>query len=156
GDFGPYTGASAYAYTHPSYAAEAAATGSFVPGAPSFPDTSATNPTPEATFTPPETAPPGAMNREAIQARYLGIAPDAVALPGGRRGLSIVSILPGSTAENAGLHDGDVILLLNGQPTEQRGDLAKFITGAAPGTPLRMVVRPLGIGQDRAVTIQVP
>lgn len=155
-DFGPYTGASAYAYTHPSYAAEAAATGSIVPGTASFPDTSATNPSPEATFTPPETAPPGARNREAIQDRYLGMAVDAVALPGGRRGLSIVSIVPASTAENAGLHDGDVIFSVNGQPTQQRGDLARIVAGAAPGSALRMVVSPGGTGQDRTITIQVP
>jgi hypothetical protein len=158
GDFGPYTGASAYAYVHPSYAAEAAATGSFVPGAPSYPDTSATTPTPEATFTPRETTPPGpgATNRGAVQDRFLGMVVDAVTAPDGQRGLGVVSVLPGSTAENAGLRAGDIILSIDGQPAAQREVLGRIIAGAAPGSTLRLFVRQTSTGREQTITVRVP
>jgi hypothetical protein len=69
-DFGPYTGASSYAYTHPSYTAEAAATGSFIPGAAVAPATSASPVAPEATMTPTlGNVPPGdGINHEQVDA----------------------------------------------------------------------------------------
>lgn len=157
-DFGPYTGASYYAYVHPSYAAEAAATGSIIPGAASFPDTAASNPTPEATFTPPETMPPGAgaMNAVPRQSRLLGMDLEPGVAAGGQRGLRIASVLPGSTAANVGLGAGDLILSVNGQATQQHGDLGRIVTGAAPDTLLNMTVIKSGSGQEQAVTIRMP
>jgi PDZ domain len=158
GDFGPYTGASSYVYVQPSYAAEAAATDSIIPGAASFPDTSASNPTPEATFTPPETVPPGtgAMNPTLAQGRFLGMDLQPGSAAGGRRGLRIASVLPGSTAENAGLRAGDLILSVNGQATARREDLGRIVTGAAPDTLLKMTVIRAGTGREQAVTIRMP
>ena len=121
GDFGPYTGASIYAFTHPTYTAEAAATGTITPGTYSLPDTSATNAAPEATFSPrsaevPNVVPPGA-SRVLGQGRYLGMDIQPVDVEG-QKGMRIANILPGSTAERAGLQVGDIIYSGNGYVTE--------------------------------------
>ena len=158
GDFGPYTGASDYAFTHPSYAAEAAATGSFVPGTASFPDTSASNPTPEATFTPPESAAPGrgATNQPLGQRRFLGMTLEPGMAAGGQRGLRVASILPGSTAMNAGLQVGDVILSINSRATQQVQHLDAITADAAPGTVLGMSVIKASDGKEHPLTIRMP
>jgi hypothetical protein len=157
-DFGPYTGASEYAYTHPSDAAEAAATGSAIPGRVSYPDRSATNPTLEATYIPPETVPPGAgaMNPVPAEGRFLGMELEPGVGADNRRGLRIASVLPGSTAENAGLETGDLILSVNGQATQQRADLRRIVAGAAADTLLNMNVLKASTGQEQAVTVRIP
>ena len=158
GDFGPYTGASAYAYTHPSYAAEAAATGSFLPGRVTYPDSSASNPTPEATFSRPETiAPgPGGVDRVPVQSRYLGMDVEPGLCTGDRKGLKIVNVLPGSTAANAGLQVGDVILSINGYVTEQLQHLTWIISNAAPDNILKMNVIRVSDGKEQTITIRMP
>ncbi len=158
GDYGPYTGASAYAYTHPTYTAEAAATGSFIPGNIQYPDTSATNARPEATFTPREGAAPGsgAMNRVPTQERYLGMDLEPATAPGGRRGLKIVNILPDSTAARAGFSGGDIIFSANGYVAERRGDLGWIIANAAPDKILKLTVRKALDGKERVVTVEMP
>jgi hypothetical protein len=159
GDFGPFTGASAYAYTHPSFAAEAAATGSIIPGVSSAPDTSATTPVPEATYSGPSAnVPPGPAGPTGLPLRqlYLGMDVEPVVDAGGRKGLKIVSVLRESTAEKAGLQAGDIIHSINGSPTEQRGQMAAIIAGTGPGNVLRMNVRKAGDGREQTVTIQNP
>lgn len=157
GDFGTYTGASAYAYTHPTYTAEAAATGSFMPGGVSFPDTSASNPSPEATFTPRESIPagPNMVNRP-MQGRLLGMMLIADTTPDGRKGLKITSVLPGSTADNAGLRIGDVILTIDGHVTEQPQQFNTVVSSAAPESTLKLSVLKAGENREQAVTILVP
>lgn len=157
GDFGPYTGASAYAYTHPSYAAEAAATGSIVPGVISYPDTNATNPSPEATITPGESIPPaGAMNAPSGPGRFLGMAMSPATAADGQKGLKIDNLIPGSTAENAGLQIGDIIVSVNGRAVEQRPQLNAIINSSAPGGILNLGVLKAGVGPVQSVTIRVP
>ncbi len=155
GDFGPFTGASSYAYVHPSYAAEAAATGSFVPGVVVPPATSASSVAPEATLTPPA-AGAAPIDRVPVGERYLGMDVEPGADAGGRRGLRIVNILSGSTAAKAGLQVGDIIYSINGNLTAQRGDLAGTAANAAPGSILKMIVRKASDGAERIVTIQMP
>jgi hypothetical protein len=153
GDFGPFTGASSYAYTHPSYAAEAAATGSFMPGA--APTTPASSVAPEATITPPAAGTPP-VDRVPVGERYLGMDVEPSADAGGRRGLRIVDVLPGSTAAKAGLQVGDIIYSINGNLTVRRGDLAGTAANAAPGSILKMMVGRASDGKEQTVTIQVP
>jgi hypothetical protein len=153
GDFGPYTGASAYAYVHPSYAAEAATTGSAIPGAASDPDTSVTTPTPETTFTPPGA---GAMIPVPARGRFLGMELEPGVAAGDRRGLRIASVFPGSTADIAGLRIGDIILSVNGQATPRRADLNRIAAGAAADTLLNMNVLKASTGREQAVTVRVP
>ncbi len=159
GNFGPYTGASIYAYTHPTYTAEAAATGTITPGTYSLPDTSATNAAPEATFSPrsaevPNVSPPGA-SRVLGQERYLGMDIGPVDAEG-QRGMRIVNILPGSTAERAGLQVGDIIISSNGYVTEALGHLNWIITNAAPERILRLTVRKASDGRVQTVTLTMP
>jgi hypothetical protein len=158
-DFGPYTGASSYAFTHPSYASEAAATGSFVPGNVSLPDTNATNPYPEATITPGESVPgmpPGAMNRTPLQDRFLGMELEPTTVASGRKGLRIGSIIASSTAANAGLDVGDLIISVNGQPTEQRQQLDRVVSSTAPDNILRMNVLKARDASEQVITIRMP
>ena len=159
GDFGPYTGASIYAFTHPTYTAEAAATGTITPGTYSLPDTSATNAAPEATFSPrsaevPNVVPPGA-SRVLGQERYLGMDIGPVNVEG-QKGMKIVNILPGSTAERAGLQVGDIIYSGNGYVTEALGHLNWIITNAAPDKVLRLTVRKASDGRVQTVTLTMP
>jgi len=74
---------------------------------------------------------------------------DAKLPPKGRMGIvlargekSVVSgVLPGSAAEKAGMEKGDVILSLNGKPTEMLADLRVFLVDKKPGDQLDVVVR---------------
>jgi PDZ domain len=143
GDFGPYTGASAYAYTQPSGTAEAAAIGSFVPGAYSMPDTGATN------------AAPRGANRVPGTERDLGMDIEPAVAPGGRKGMKIVNVLPESTAAQAGLQSGDIIYAANGHVTQERGHLDWIITNASPQNVLKLVVRKAN-GLEQTVTIDIP
>jgi hypothetical protein len=158
GDFGPYTGASYYAYTHPSYAAEAAATGSFVPGAASPLATSASSVAPEATMSPtPGNVPPRpGMSATPVQERYLGMDVEPATTIGGRRGLRVVNVLPESTAEKSGVQAGDLIVSINGQVTDQRAALGRIIGGGPSGSELKMTVVKASTGQEQAITIRVP
>ncbi len=158
GDFGPYTGASAYAYTHPTYTAEAAATGSFVPDVYSLPDTGATNANPEATFSNrsaniPNVSPPG-DTRVLAQERYLGMDIEP-ATNDGRKGMKIVNVIPGSTAARAGLQPGDIIYAANGHVTQERGHLNWIITNATTDNILKLIVRKAD-GQEQTITIEMP
>lgn len=154
-DFGPYTGASQYAYVHPSYAAEAAATGSFVPGARSYPDTGATNPIPEATYSAPASN-LGTLTLMPVKDRYLGMDQEPVVLPDGKKGLKIVKVLPGSTAERAGLEVGDVIVSINGYYTEQRSHIGWVISNAASDKTLKMTVKRARDGKEEVIDIKMP
>lgn len=158
GDFGVFTGASAYAYTHPSYAAEAAATGSFIPGAVAPPATSASSVAPERTLTPTPGNIPSTMGivPVPVQERYLGMGVEPGVGTGGRQGLRIISILPGSTAQNAGLQVGDVILSINGQAIVQRSQLGQLIGSVPSGNQLQMTIIKTGTGQEQTLTIVVP
>ncbi len=158
GDFGPYTGAASYAYTHPTYTAEAAATGSFTPGERRMPDTSATSAAPEARFTPGEGTTPGAssMNRVPMRERYLGMDLEPAIANDGRQGLKVVDILPESTAERAGFSSGDMIFSANGYATDKRGDLGWIISNAAPDRTLKLIVRKELESKDQTVTIEMP
>jgi hypothetical protein len=144
-DFGPFTGASSYAYTHSSATAEASARGSYSSGNP---------PATGATVAPPEAVTPGAGTTTV--GRYLGMDLQPSAGADGGKGLKIVNVLPDSTAEQAGLQIGDVIRSANGHVTEQVGHLGWIIANAAPDNVLKMTVLKAGDAKERVFTLRIP
>jgi hypothetical protein len=90
------------------------------------------------------------------QGRYLGIVEEPVTEPGGKQGIKVANVYPGTPAEQAGLQAGDVIHSINGYLTEQRGNLAWIIANAAPGNVLKMNVRTVRDGQEHTITAQLP
>jgi serine protease Do len=54
------------------------------------------------------------------------------------KGAVVGSITPGSPAEKAGLQPEDVVLSADGHTIEDNGDLARYISGKAPGTTVRL------------------
>ena len=90
------------------------------------------------------------------QGRYLGIDEEPVVEAGGKQGIKVANVYPGTPAEKAGLRPGDVIHSINGYLTEQRGNLAWIIANAAPGNLLKMNVRTARDSQDHTITAQLP
>ncbi|HZW32575.1 MAG TPA: PDZ domain-containing protein [Isosphaeraceae bacterium] len=183
GGFGPFTGASPYPYTHPSYTAEAAAKGTVYDpfsnaGASEWHPTSggpaiepgAVPPGGMGSSAPGTTAPAVESNRSTASASPAPGGPTAVPVPvpslgideepvvgtGGVRGIKVAKVDPTTAADRAGLQPGDVILSSNGYLTERPGNLAWIIAHAAPARVLRMSVRKLGEGHERPITIQLP
>lgn len=79
---------------------------------------------------------------------YLGISTQRVRLPeslvaslGQKRGLLVVSVEAGSTAEQAGLTLGDTLVTFNGQAIQRHEDLVAQLAGDAVGqsVPVRIV-----------------
>ena len=71
----------------------------------------------------------------------LGIDEEPLADSGGVTGIRVSSVHPGTVAERAGLHSGDVIYSANGYLTTDPGNLAWIIATKAPGGTLSMNVR---------------
>jgi hypothetical protein len=135
GDYGPFTGALPYPETlFAPYVAEAAATGSSA-GVPS--------PSPSATA-------------DADRGRYLGIDEEPVVDADGVRGMKVTKVYPGTAAEKAGLHAGDVIHSINGYLTTERGNLAWIIANRAFSRVLSMNVRTATDGKNHTITAQLP
>ena len=71
---------------------------------------------------------------------FLGVAVQPVELPasqrpdGRERALLVVAVTPSSPAEAAGIHVGDLLLDLDGTPTETPGDLLDLLSGNAGRT----------------------
>jgi|GEM_PF-2414999 len=84
----------------------------------------------------------------------LGIEAEPVE-EGGLRGLKISKVIPGTAAERAGLHTGDVIRTANGYLTEQPGNLVWIIANASPGKVLTMTVRNASDGKDLTAKAQL-
>jgi hypothetical protein len=113
-----------------------------------------------ATVSPPDgnsgyTPAPGAMPDGASMGRSLGIDAAPVADAGGQRRLRIAKVYPGSIAEKAGLHAGDVIRTINGYLPDRPGNLTWIIAHAAPDKVLTMTVRNASDGQERTVKAQL-
>jgi serine protease Do len=91
---------------------------------------------------------------------YLGLYPQDVTpalarqfglnRPGGALVGKIQGDGPGA---KAGLHEGDVILEVNGQPVDSANDLRLKISQTAPGTPVKLAVSRDGKTQDMTVTL---
>ena len=83
-----------------------------------------------------------------VRRGYLGVGAQVVRLPEAlesqldqKTGLLLVSVEPGSPAQDAGLMLGDTIVALNGQPVRQLDDLLSLLGGDSVGaaTPVRVV-----------------
>ncbi len=83
---------------------------------------------------------PAAAYPDPSQGRYLGIDQLAV-VDGGVPGMQVVGVYPGSPAEQAGLHAGDVIHSANGYLTQEAGNLPWIIANTPPSGVLQMNVR---------------
>ena len=90
-----------------------------------------------------------------IQGRYLGIEPEPVVDADGVQGLKVADVFPGSAAEKAGLHAGDVIHSINGYLTAKRDDLAWIMANAAPDGVVKMSVRTASDGKVHTITAQL-
>ena len=118
-----------------------------------------TNPSPEAGLgpPPPSTTPAAGANPNLPAARkYLGIESEPLVDANGARRMRISKVSPGSAAEKAGLHAGDVIYSINGYLTQKHGNLEWIIVNSAPSNILKMNVRTASDGQDRTIAIQLP
>ncbi len=99
---------------------------------------------------------PAAGTMMAGQGRYLGIDEEPAVDAGGRKGMKVTNVYPGTAAEMAGLQAGDVIHSINGYLTEQRGNLAWIIANAAKNNILKMNVLTAKDGKEHTVTAQLP
>jgi S1-C subfamily serine protease len=103
------------------------------------------------------TSPPARGEIRSLPApgRTLGIDGEPVVDAAGVRGLKVSKAHPGTAAEKAGLHAGDVIHSVNGYLTTQGGNLAWIIANAAPDNVLKMSVRTASDGQVHTITAQL-
>ena len=119
-DFGSYTGALPYPETlFAPYASEAAATGSSgaegaaKPATPPYHAPPAARPgAPSASLAPAD----GEVTTVHAPGRDFGIEEEPTVDTDGVRGIKVANVFPGSAAEKAGLHPGDVIHSTNGLP----------------------------------------
>jgi serine protease Do len=73
---------------------------------------------------------------------------------GGRKGVRLIAVAPGSPAEKAGLHaNSDVIVAVDGAPVENPEGLAEAIGKHAPGDSVKLLV--LGDGKFREVGVSL-
>lgn len=78
---------------------------------------------------------------------------EAFALKPGQRGVLIVDVLEQSSADNAGLQPGDIVLRLDGQSVSSANQLNSILATTAIGRSLELAY--LRAGQERAVSVRV-
>jgi len=78
-------------------------------------------------------------------APFLGVAGRNV-----RRGVEVVSVVPGSAAEEAGLRVNDVITAIDGRPIETQAQLVERVGGLKVGQTVRLVI----LRDDRPQTLE--
>jgi S1-C subfamily serine protease len=95
-----------------------------------------------------------------IRRSYIGVAGQNVPIPRAiaranqlavTSGVLVVSVEPGSPATTAGLHDGDVVLAVDGAAVTGIDDLLRLLTDERIGMPVAMTL--LRRGQRRQLTI---
>lgn len=157
-DFGSYTGTLPYPETlFAPYTSAAATTGSSGaeglarPMAPAGP--SAASPS-----LPPAPLSPAIGEATPIRtpSRFLGIDEEPTVDDAGVRGIKVTRVIPGSPAEKAGLHPGDIIHSINGYLTTERGNLAWIISVATPNNVLKMIVRTAVDGKIQTILADLP
>ena len=65
------------------------------------------------------------------------------------QGALVVEVTPGGAGERAGLHPGDVILSLNGEAIDERGELPRLIEQQPAGTLAALEIWRAGRSQNR-------
>jgi serine protease Do len=118
-------------------------------------------------------SPPATDNRGWLGVIILNVSSEAArALQMQRRqGVIVLEVTPGGAAEQAGLHQGDVILSFNGEAIDQSGELPRLIAqhqagadvtleiwraGEAHSMPVRLGARPSEPPRIGAATGQAP
>lgn len=85
---------------------------------------------------------------------YLGLGAQTVAIDGGAdSGVMVMSVDPGGPAAAAGLHQGDVITAMNGEPVKHMRALIRSTGPDSVGRPVSLTVRRGGTAQTMALTI---
>jgi hypothetical protein len=83
---------------------------------------------------------------------YLGIVLDEPME--GDKGVPILSVLPGSPADAAGVKPGDVLLALNGKPIDKLKDLLDALGAASPGDKVKLTIRRDGKSVEAEATLR--
>jgi hypothetical protein len=99
---------------------------------------------------------PPAAGPSPPQSRALGIDVEPVVDASGVPGMKISKVHPGTPAEKAGLHAGDMLYSINGYLTTQRSDLTWIITNAASDNVLRMKVVTASDGNEHTIVVRLP
>lgn len=86
-----------------------------------------------------QTSKAGAAAAAGGPSAYLGIVPDEAAEPD--KGLPVMSVLPGSPADNAGVKPGDVLVRLNDKPINKFKDLLDALGAGKPGDKVKLVLQ---------------
>lgn len=79
-------------------------------------------------------------------AAYLGLNKDT-------KGVTVVDVVEGSAAEEAGLHQYDVIVELDGQPVESGNEFLNHVAMLKPGSKVNLVV--MRDGKTKPVTVKL-
>lgn len=72
----------------------------------------------------------------------------------GSGGIAIITVVPGSPADKAGLQPGDVVLSVDGKAYSNAGELSKYIASKKPGDILRLNVWSQGVKKFAGVTLE--
>jgi S1-C subfamily serine protease len=88
-----------------------------------------------------------------VRRAYIGVAADTVVLPRhiavrsgviAQTSVRIRRLEPDGPAERAGLHEGDLVLSIDGQPVEGVDDLIRLMNGDRINKPTEFLVLPVG------------
>lgn len=71
-----------------------------------------------------------------------------------REGLIVISVTPGSAADEAGFQQGDIVLAVDGEPVDTNEALGAIIRGKEPGDVISVTRRRNGEDGDVDVTLQ--
>jgi S1-C subfamily serine protease len=80
------------------------------------------------------------LNNGRVRRGFLGVGLHPVALPGGVKGLVVLSVEPGGAADKAGVLVGDVVLKLAAEAVEDTDAVQAHLGGENIGKPLRMEI----------------
>jgi serine protease Do len=69
------------------------------------------------------------------------------------KGALVAEVNPGSPAEKAGIHRGDIIIEFNGQPIKEMNELPRLVAATAPGT--KATVKVLRGGKEKSLNVTV-
>jgi hypothetical protein len=158
--FGPYTGGVANPEAQfAQFTARAAAGAPSMRVRPANPPVSPAIPPPDPRLGPSSyVAPPTTQEKSSLPAPVisLGIDEEPVVDSDGMRGMRVSNVQPGTVAERAGLHAGDVIHSVNGHLTTDPGNLAWIIATKAPSGTLSMNVRNAADGKAYVIAARLP